>query len=184
MKLLLPLGEEAMIERVVRPLIESSVDEVLVVLGHRGEMIRQALGGIPSPSLLFVENLEYERGMLSSIQAGLRALKKDTECLLIALGDQPGLEADFFSRLVFELSRTGKGILIPNYAGKRGHPILIRSRYFPFVLSLNPEKESLHALTEKEAADIIDLRVEFPEVLSDVDSPGDLLTLQGRKKRT
>ena len=184
MKLLLPLGGKTMIEGVVNPLVESSVDEVLVVLGHRGEKIRQALQGVSSAKLRFVENPEYERGMLSSIQAGLRALKKDTECALIALGDQPGLQADFFSRLLSELSRSPKGILIPSCGGKRGHPLLVRSRYFSFLLSLNPEKESLHRLTAEKAADILDFPVELEEILADVDLPQEFQALKERESLT
>lgn len=181
MKLLLPFKGKTLIEGVVRPLLESSLDEVLVVLGYRGEEIKRALSKISSSKIRFVENRQYERGMLSSVQAGIRMLSAQTECAMVVLGDQPGFEANFFSRLLSEVSRSQKGILIPSYGGKRGHPLLISSRHFPFLLSLNPEKESLHRLTEEKAVDILDFPVELEEILVDVDLPQDLQRLKKKE---
>ena len=52
-KLLLPLGEATLIERVVGAVCQSEADEVIVVLGHEARRIRAALDG---HDVLFAEN--------------------------------------------------------------------------------------------------------------------------------
>ena len=87
-KLLLPFDQSTLIETVIDNVIASAVDHVMVVLGPMHEEIMQVIGKRP---VQFCHNREHEKGMLSSIICGIRALPADALSALIFLGDQPGI---------------------------------------------------------------------------------------------
>ena len=64
-KALLEVGGETLIARLVRQLREGGVERIVIVVGHRGELIEQALAGAPGVS--FLHNPEYRRGAILSL---------------------------------------------------------------------------------------------------------------------
>ncbi len=72
-KLLLPFKSSTFIENLVAQLLKSTVDEVIVVLGHEKDNIKQVL---TQKELVFTVNINYNSGMTSSIQAGIIATSK------------------------------------------------------------------------------------------------------------
>lgn len=169
-KQLLPFGEGTILERVVDTLRAAGVGEILVVLGHLAERVRVVLGQRP---VTIVVNESYREGMLSSVQCGLRAIGGDQKAVLFALGDQPHIESQVV-REVMSAYRTGEaGIVIPRYAGKNGHPIIINvPRYREAILNL-PAHVGLNALMQKHADDVRYLDVATEDIIRDIDVPED-----------
>lgn len=64
-KALLEVGGETLIARLVRQLREGGVAKIVIVVGHRGELIEQELGSVPGVS--FLHNPEYRRGAILSL---------------------------------------------------------------------------------------------------------------------
>lgn len=64
-KALLEVGGETLVARLVRQLREGGVEKIVIVVGHRGELIEQALAGVPGVS--FLHNPEYRRGAILSL---------------------------------------------------------------------------------------------------------------------
>jgi choline kinase len=64
-KALLEVGGETLIGRLVRQLREGSVEKIVIVVGHRGELIEQELAHVPGVS--FLHNPEYRRGAILSL---------------------------------------------------------------------------------------------------------------------
>ena len=87
-KLLLPFGQNTIIGTVIDNVLNSSVENVMVVLGANQEKVRDAIGNLP---VRFCYNKEHEKGMLSSVICGIRALPQEAVAALIFLGDQPGI---------------------------------------------------------------------------------------------
>ncbi len=170
-KLLLPFGEVPIIESVTRTLLRSKVDNVLVVLGSAREKIMQKIQGLP---VLTVENLRYKEGMLSSIQTGFQALPQETEAVLVCLGDQPLIPISVIDSMVECYKKTRKGIILPVFEKKRGHPILIDMKYKNEVLSLSPAI-GLRALTHNHPEDVQEVEVDNVHILKDIDYPEDYL---------
>ncbi len=81
-KLLLPFGESTMIETVIENVLSSSIEHVMVVLGANQEKIQDTIGSLP---VQFCHNKEHEKGMLSSVICGIRALPEDALTALIFL---------------------------------------------------------------------------------------------------
>src|SRR5262245_41848424 len=69
-KLFMELEGETLVHRVVDRVMKAGIDPLIVVLGHEAERVQQALEGLTYVAVL---NREYERGVNSSLRAGIRA---------------------------------------------------------------------------------------------------------------
>jgi molybdenum cofactor cytidylyltransferase len=70
-KMLLPLGDETMLQRVVRTYLKIlPASQIIVVTGHHCEKIERSLSGW---GVRFGSNAEYEKGMLWSVKVGIAA---------------------------------------------------------------------------------------------------------------
>ena len=168
-KLLLPFGGATVIEAVVRTALASPVDRVLAVLGADREAVRLKLGPC---GIEFTVNEDFTRGMLSSVQTGFRALPADAEAAVVMLGDQPFLPARVVDAVVGAYRASGKGIVIPAFRGRRGHPVLVDMKFRAAVLALDPA-DGLHQLMRAHPGDVHEAEVEDADVLRDMDSPED-----------
>lgn len=168
-KLLLPFGEATMIETVVHSLLLSNVDKVLVVLGSDREKIMPLLAG---KGVDTVVNPRYKDGMLSSIQAGFRALPQETEAVLVCLGDQPLIPVSLLDLMIERFKKNREGIILPVYERKRGHPILIDIKYKDEVLNLSPAI-GLRALLHNHPKEVQEIEANTAHILKDIDCPED-----------
>jgi molybdenum cofactor cytidylyltransferase len=168
-KLLLPFGETTVIEAIVRTALDSEADRTIVVLGADRESIRAVLKSYP---LVFAVNKDYALGMLSSIQAGFRALPDDVEAAVIMLGDQPAIPSRVLDALIRAYLESRRGIIVPAQGGRRGHPILVGTRYRDEVLGLDPAI-GLRQLLQSHPEEILEVAVSSPAVLKDIDRPED-----------
>jgi molybdenum cofactor cytidylyltransferase len=170
-KLLLPFGGKTMIEKVVENVLQSEVFCTLVVLGSYREEILGAIGNLPV-SYCFNEN--YRRGMLSSVQCGFRNLPAEYDAVLVFPGDQPLIEPEVINRVIESYRETGKGIIIPVFDNKRGHPLLISFKYRDVVDTL-PDEEGLRVLAAKYKDDVYEVKTNSPGILKDFDTKEDYL---------
>lgn len=165
-KLILPFGEKTIIETVVNNAVQSKVDEVLVVLGSNAEKIAEKIQNLPARTTV---NPDFHQGMLSSIQWGFESLHEDTKAVLIMLGDQPLIPSSVISKIIEAYKQTGKGIILPVYNKRRGHPILIDIKYRDEVKQINPDM-GLRALIHNHGEDILEVEVDSPGILKDIDT--------------
>jgi molybdenum cofactor cytidylyltransferase len=168
-KLLLPFGATTIIERVIDQLLHSTVDKVLVVVEDARDSVAAALAGLP---VTIAANPDYQSGMLSSVRCGLRALPDHCHAVMAALGDQPGITTKLVDELVQAFTAAKKGIVVPLYRGRRGHPILFLEHYRTEILTQHDEV-GLRGLLRAHAEDLFELTVSTPAVLSDMDYPED-----------
>jgi molybdenum cofactor cytidylyltransferase len=165
-KQLLPLGGRPAIEWIVDVLVER-LDQVIVVLGHRAEEVGAA---IADRSVTLAMNEDYRQGMLSSVQCGLRvAVDADH---LICLGDQPQLAGTVVDQVLQAAATADSGMVIPTYAGNRGHPIYLRCKYRQEVLSLALDG-GLNRLMQRHPGDVQEVAVGEDGILEDMDTPAD-----------
>ena len=94
-------------------------DAVIAVFGFDGEH----LASLAPPEVSTTVNREYELGMLTSLQQGLRfaAASGGFDRYLFTLVDHPAVAASTIRALLDSPAR----IAIPRTNGKRGHPVLI-----------------------------------------------------------
>ena len=104
----------------VKNILASSIDELIVVLGHQKEIIEKLID--KSEKIKCVFNKDFESGMASSIKAGLNHLSNNTEAFFICLGDMPMVNSDIYNQLI--KSKDNKKIIVPTYKGQQGNPVL------------------------------------------------------------
>jgi molybdenum cofactor cytidylyltransferase len=146
---------------------------VIAVLGHDAEAIR---GNLRDPAAArLIENLLPERGMLSSLQCGLRALEPQTPGFLFAPVDQPALPPSVPPRLA-SLVQQGALIAIPRYQGRRGHPVACSPALLQVFLT-EPVTGQPRDVIARHREQTAYLDVDEPGVVVDVDYPQDYRNL-------
>lgn len=169
-KQLLPLGTATVIEHIVDQALLGGIDDVYVVVGHEAERIRQTLSGRP---VHIVHNPDYQRGdMLASVRCGVLASPKDCEAVLVALGDQPAITSSLIRAMIEAFATSGKGIVVPVFEGRRGHPLLLSTAYRDEILTRH-ESVGLRGLLAAHSEDIVEFSAATSAVLSDMDDPED-----------
>lgn len=168
-KLLLPYGKSTMIETVVDNVLGSTVKHVMVVLGANHQEVRDAIGSRP---VKFCHNREHKKGMLSSVKCGIRALPANASSALIFLGDQPGIPPTVTNSVIDAYSEELFGIVIPVHSHRRGHPLLVDMKYRKEIELLDLE-EGLRSLRHQFPEDVLEVEVEEPGILVDIDTPAD-----------
>jgi CTP:molybdopterin cytidylyltransferase MocA len=137
---------------------------------------RQLMARAPA-SVIAVENPDYQRGMLTSLQAGLRAFGDLPDRVLFTLVDHPSIK----SETVRELLQADAPLVMPRYAGKRGHPVIVGREIAREILS-EPAESKLNDVMDRHAAAIHYVDVDDAGVRDDIDDPQlyrDLLTREG-----
>jgi molybdenum cofactor cytidylyltransferase len=168
-KLLLPFAGKTMIEKVVENIAESSIDKILVVVGSHSDEIIEATAHL---RVKHCYNENFQQGMLSSVKCGIKALPQVYDAVMIFLGDQPQIPINVVNLVIETYRRSDKGIVIPTYRKKRGHPLLIDRKYREEIEQLD-EQEGLRALSLKYAVDVLEIETNIPEILRDIDTRED-----------
>ena len=146
--------------------LEPRVEPLVVVLGHHAEAIRQA---VPSGPRVVV-NANYQAGMLTSLQTGIRELPPDTEAALFTLVDHPAVAEETVELLIGEWAKAKPLIAIPRHGGRRGHPVIVKRQVLDEILALGPESSAKDVIrSHRDRTLFVD--VDDPGVLYDIDLP-------------
>lgn len=168
-KPLLKWGKRTVIGECVHQLRNSQLADIYVVLGHREADIRARLAGT---GVQFSVNEDYQKGMLTSVKTGLAMLGPNTDAVLIALVDQPMITSALINQLIEAYGDGSKGIVIPSFNGKHGHPIIIGVGYVDEIMQLDDTAEGgLRNFINDHKNDWLEVPVATPDVLEDIDLP-------------
>ncbi|MFH0756408.1 MAG: nucleotidyltransferase family protein [Bacteroidota bacterium] len=168
-KMLLPFGAVTMIETVIHHVQLSRVDSILVVLGADHEKVRKVIDPLPVEVCC---NENHESGMLSSVLCGFNALPEETGSVLIFLGDQPGIPPQVTNAVIDAYNDSLRGIVIPVYNNRRGHPLLVDYKYKREIGRLDFES-GLRSLMHHFPEDVLEVEVNEPGILMDIDTKED-----------
>jgi molybdenum cofactor cytidylyltransferase len=177
-KMLLPFRGKTIIENVINIVTESEVDRTMVVLGSSADIISRIITGAP---VYHCYNDKYKEGMLSSVKCGFRNLPADLQGVLVFQGDQPLIPPETVNKVIEAWRKSGKGIVIPVTSGKRGHPLLVDRKYRDEIEKLDNEK-GLRSLAEKFQSDVLEVEVDSPEILIDIDTQQDYINAINKNK--
>jgi molybdenum cofactor cytidylyltransferase len=200
-KLLLPYGGGTVLGSLVAALHDAGASPVVVVAaagdaaltawcarygrpaapGASGESEPPAAAGSlrrDGGILLAAINPAPERGMLSSILAGLAALGGPAEVarrgapLLITPGDLPALRSRTVAELLRRCRAAGAPLGVPSYRGRRGHPLLVAADVAAEIELLDPERGLRHLL-DLHPGELLTVEVDDPGCAADLDTPED-----------
>jgi molybdenum cofactor cytidylyltransferase len=165
----LPLGNSTILEQSIDNLVHSKIDELIVVLGYRAQELREKVTGRPVKTVI---NPDYEQGMSTSIIAGLHLVDDRAQAVMFALADQPFIGSKIVDILIDEFSRTSKGIVIPTYRGRRGHPVIFAIRYKEELLRLKDDVGGRQVVKEH-PDDVLEIPVDSEGINVDIDTVSD-----------
>lgn len=169
-KLELPVNGVPLLRRTAETLLASNLKEIVVVLGHQAEKVREILEGLP---LHIVENEAYREGQMTSVYKGLLSLSKICDGVMICLSDQPLLEVDDVNVLIEAFGQRSHGsILVPTFKGQRGNPIVFDYQHRQGIL--NGERNlGCKKLIEKNPQQVCSFEMDSKHVVIDLDTPED-----------
>jgi len=165
-KMLLTFSGMTMIEKVITNVSESKIDKIIVVLGAYRDALVELISKLP---VKYCYNDNYKKGMLSSVQCGFRNLSSVCRAVLVFQGDQPLITSNAINEVIEAYLSSGKGIVIPVYKGRRGHPLLIDIKYRDEIEKLNPDK-GLRSLACMFSDDVLEVDTNESGILTDFDT--------------
>jgi molybdenum cofactor cytidylyltransferase len=168
-KQLMPFGQSTLLEQAIDNLMNSAVDEIIVVLGYKAEEMIKTIAAKP---VKIVVNPNYRQGMSTSIIAGLSLVDSQAQTVMLALGDQPSVDSQTINRLIEEFYRHDKGIAIPTYRGMRGHPIIFTIKYKQELLEPRGDIGG-REIIRHHPDDVLEVAVDSASVASDIDTKSD-----------
>jgi molybdenum cofactor cytidylyltransferase len=156
-------------------------DETLVVLGTTVSDLEPLARKAGAHVCVLKEETPHMR---ATVEVGLDWLGRHFQpspgdAWLLAPADHPTLDPAVVSavRQAF-LSQPDKSIVVPTFAGKRGHPVLMSWNHVAAVRA-HPPGEGLNTYLRRHEAETLELPVPNPDVLADLDTPEDYARLLG-----
>jgi molybdenum cofactor cytidylyltransferase len=185
-KPLLPFGAQTVIETCVNSLLAAGVCEIVVVVGHRAAEVRARLSHLP---VRFALNAEVGSEMGVSIARGVEELSAREAwgsamtatpgdavtaattggAVLIALADHPAVAVAEIVEVIAAHRRTGARLVVPEWRGRGGHPVLVGGDLRASLLNLDAAG-GLRALFDRHADEVLRLPVASPFVARDMDT--------------
>jgi len=165
----MPLGKSTLLEQAIDNLLNSSVDETIVVVGHKAEEITRAIASRPVKIML---NPNYQQGMSTSIIAGLNLIDPKSQAVMLAMGDQPLVESRTINQLIDAFKSHDKGIAVPTHRGKRGNPVIFAIKYKTELLKLKGDIGG-REIIKNHPDDVLEVPVDSESVISDIDTRDD-----------
>jgi putative nucleotidyltransferase with HDIG domain len=162
------------VEAVVRLFLSAGIPDVCIVIGHKAEELRPVAEAAGARCVL---NPNFDRGMYSSVCAGVAALRKDTDACFVIPVDIPLVRVSTVRRLARFYAEKKRDIIYPVFEGRRGHPPLISSAVLAEALTIGPDARlsALLALHEERACDLF---VPDEGIHLDMDTPDELVRIR------
>lgn len=173
-KPLLPFGGRPLIGALIDTLESAAIDSILVVTRENDASL---VAWLATRGIACAVNPRPERGMLSSLWAGIEALgggaglALSCDALLVTPADHPSFAAATVRRLLAAV-RGGAALALPVFERRRGHPLVIASELIPEVLDLDLD-QGLRQLVERHREEVAEVPVEDAGVVRDIDTPED-----------
>jgi molybdenum cofactor cytidylyltransferase len=174
-KLLLPYGTSTIVGSLASALRAGGASPVVVVAAAGDTELQEWARGFGA---MLAINPDPDRGMLSSIREGLAALggtdrlARRGEVVLVAPADLPALRPGTVAELLWRRAAAGAPLAVPTFQGQRGHPLAIAPDLLPEIDTLDPAI-GLKQLLERHAAAVLEIPVDDPGAVRDVDTPED-----------
>jgi molybdenum cofactor cytidylyltransferase len=164
-KLLLPLGNEPLVRRVVAFVCNAGFDDVLVVVGSDHEQVVKALQGLP---IRYAVNPDYASGMGSSFRTAVLNLPQ-SDAAMFALADQPFVSSAEYRKIRETHLQQRSPIVSVRYGEVMAPPHLFSREFFPELAALEHGARPV-LLSHRDKTTILN----FPtDLLVDVDTPED-----------
>lgn len=169
-------SNETFLSAAIRALSEQT-DFVLVVVGKNQAALAPV---IYARGASLVVNPDPTRGQFSSLQLGLQeVLNRGRDAAMIALVDRPPLSVASLRTMRQAFDQTDESIwaVVPEFAGKHGHPYLVGREMIEAFLRV-PTTSTARDVEHAQQQHIQYVPVEDPLVAVNINSPEDYAALE------
>lgn len=145
-------------------------NHIVLVLGARHHEISSV---IKNKNIHVIINENWESGMASSIQSGMKVLLNnfpEMDKCFISVCDQPYLTSDVFLEMIQLHETSSKEIVVAQYADTLGVPALFSKKYFNPLIKLTGE-QGAKKIIQQNMNDVESFQFEKGAV--DIDTPSD-----------
>ena len=156
----------------VKNILASSIDELIIVLGHQKEIIEELIDKKEKIKCVFNKN--FESGMASSIKTGIDNLSDKTGAFFICLGDMPMVNHDIYNQLI--KSKDNKKIIVPTYKKQQGNPVLFDKSMKEKVIDVSGDVGAKKIL-ELNKDKILNLEINDQNITKGFNTQGDFSSL-------
>tara|TARA_B100001540_G_C15549239_1_gene525069 strand:- start:114 stop:683 length:570 start_codon:yes stop_codon:yes gene_type:complete len=165
-KLLKKVDRVPLIKHSVKNILNSSVDELIIITGHQSNEIKKIID--KNKKIKFVYNDKYKDGMSSSIKAGLQNLSKKTHAFFISLGDMPEVNKEIYNNLIKQLKNNK--IIVPTYKNKQGNPVLFSKSFKEKIMTIEGDIGAKKIL-EKHREIVLNVETNSRSILKNYNTP-------------
>jgi molybdenum cofactor cytidylyltransferase len=168
-KALLQYDGITFIDSILNKFFEIGCEPIISILGASAELICERTR---VHKFQCFRNPNPEEGQLSSLQIAIAHLPEESEGFIMALVDHPMVKMDTYQKL-FEMAKANSNnIIIPEFYGKKGHPVYFGRPFFDSILHL-PLTDGARVVIHENPADVMYLKVDDEGILKDIDTPDD-----------
>ena len=165
-----------MVRHVAEAACTSKLQTVSIVTGHKPQEVINVLDEL---EINQVNNPDYEKGLSTSLSAGIRMLGADVSHVIVILGDMPMITSQMINRLIDQSSTNPNHIIVSTHKGKRGNPVLWPRSFFGELQSIEGDTGARHImaanrdrLIEVELGEAASLDLDTPEAVRMVENLG------------
>ena len=123
-KLLKKYKKKYLINHILKSLIKSKVNRIIIVLSHENKKIKKI--ALKNKKITFAVNSQYLKGISTSIKCGLKRISKKNIGFLIVHADMPLISKTILNTLCSALKNKDKEIFVPVYKRKIGNPLAFK----------------------------------------------------------
>ena len=166
-KLLLNVEGIPLVRKSAINILNSNVTSMTVVTGFDENKIVNALSGL---NVNFVKNINFREGLSSSLKAGLANITPTPSAVIICLADMPKIQPEHINQLIENFDPLkGWEICIPTNNGKRGNPVLIGSRFFPYIFETSGDFGAKQVM-KQHSDKIVEVEIGTSDIHFDIDT--------------
>ena len=162
---------ETLLVKAVRQASSVCGSGVSVVLGSNRDV---HVDSVTRPRVAVIDNVDWRKGMSTSIRAGIDNVPSDARAVLIVLPDQVAVTEDCLWRVAFEWNREPAKIVASHYNFTLGPPVVFPREYFDELGKIRGDRGAKSVILSNQNAVLV---IDTPEAAVDLDTPEDLSRL-------
>lgn len=172
-KVTVALRGTPVVRHVVDRLVEAQLAPIVVIAAPGAQAVRDALAGTAAE---VIENPARDEGLSASLRLGVDKLAPEVAGFVVALGDQPRIDAAVILRMVAAWRDSNAAAVVPEYTDGRGNPVLFDDTMRRHLATLTGDTGA-RALLERMGDRVVVVAVDSPAP-RDVDTREDLQALE------
>jgi molybdenum cofactor cytidylyltransferase len=168
-KPLLPHGESTFIDTILNNLAAVKCEPIISILGSAADLICTQTS---VNAYQCFNNPHPEFGQLSSLKIAIEHLPPETTGFLLTLVDHPLVKPETYEEMMRYAEKYSDKIIIPEFFGRRGHPVYFGQPFFKLILDL-PLDQGANVIVRENQENIQIFPVNDAGILKDIDTPED-----------